>query len=70
MDYQTVLDDIYREIAPWRGSGTVAGYIPELARVPVDKFGMAVVTVDGRCFTVVMPGSAFPFKAFPSCLPA
>ena len=63
MDYQTVLDDIYRDIAPWRGSGTVAGYIPELARVPVDKFGMAVVTVDGRCFTVGDAGERFSIQS-------
>jgi glutaminase len=63
MDYQTVLDDIYRDIAPWRGSGTVASYIPELARVPVDKFGMAVVTVDGRCFTVGDAGERFSIQS-------
>lgn len=34
------------------GSGRVASYIPELAKVPAGRFGMALATLDGQLFTV------------------
>ncbi|MDW9232645.1 glutaminase A [Burkholderia cepacia] len=52
MNYQTILERIHTELAPWIGQGRVADYIPELAKVPADKFGMAVVTLDGNVCTV------------------
>ena len=52
MNYQTILERIHTELAPWIGQGRVADYIPELAKVPADKFGMAVVTLDGNVYTV------------------
>ncbi|MFP6560194.1 glutaminase [Paraburkholderia sp. B3] len=50
MDYQPILDAIHRDLQPYIGTGRVADYIPELARVRADHFGMAIVTVDGRIF--------------------
>jgi glutaminase len=47
-DLQPVLDAIAHEVAPLIGQGTVASYIPALARVPADRFGMALCTVDGQ----------------------
>ena len=48
MNYQSVLDDITAAIAPLLGTeGTVASYIPALARVPAQQFGMALRTCDG-----------------------
>lgn len=52
MDYQPILERIHTELAPWIGAGRVADYIPELAKVPAERFGMAVVTLDGRIHTV------------------
>lgn len=52
MNYQPILERIHTELAPWIGQGRVADYIPELAKVPADKFGMAVVTLDGNVCTV------------------
>ncbi len=52
MNYQTILDQIYRDIEPWRTAGHVANYIPELAKIPAERFGMAVVTLDGRVYSV------------------
>lgn len=49
-DYQTILDDIREEVRPLLAQGHVADYIPRLAAVSRDKFGMAVVTLDGRVF--------------------
>jgi glutaminase len=42
-----VLQEIGREVRPHLGKGRVAAYIPALRKVPADKFGMAVRTVDG-----------------------
>jgi glutaminase len=50
--YQAILEQIHRDIEPWRTVGRVADYIPELAKVPAERFGMAVVTLDGRVFSV------------------
>jgi glutaminase len=49
-NYQEIIERIQREIAPWRTAGRVADYIPELAEVRADQFGMAIVTVDGQVF--------------------
>ena len=51
-NYQAILERIYRDIEPWRTAGRVADYIPELANVPPERFGMAVVTLDGGAFSV------------------
>jgi glutaminase len=50
-DYPTVLAQIHTEIQPLLGQGRVASYIPELAKVRGDQFGMAVVTLDGEVST-------------------
>ncbi|HUD33039.1 MAG TPA: glutaminase [Variovorax sp.] len=49
MNFQTVLDEIDAEIRPLLGAaGTVAAYIPALARVPAERFGIALRTHDGE----------------------
>jgi glutaminase len=45
---EAALDIVMAEAAPLRLDGKVANYIPALARVPADRFGIAVATVDGR----------------------
>ena len=40
MDYQGILDQIKNQLHPEHCKGKVATYIPELAKVPKDKFGM------------------------------
>ena len=48
MNFQKILDDIHAKIAPLLGQqGEVADYIPALARVSPDRFGMALRTCDG-----------------------
>ena len=48
-NYQAILEQIHRDIEPWRTVGRAADYIPELANVPANSFGMAVVTTAGTC---------------------
>ncbi len=52
MDYQTLLEEIRAEVMPLIGQGSVASYIPALAEVSPNNFGMAVVTVNGDVFAV------------------
>jgi glutaminase len=52
MNYQPTLDRIYAALKPTIGEGKVASYIPELASVSPDQFGMAVVDFAGNVFAV------------------
>lgn len=54
-DLQTVVREIAEAMAARTDRGEVAHYIPELARVKPDQFGLAVVTADG---TVALGGDA------------
>lgn len=48
MDYTFALGATADEIRPLIGTGAVASYIPALARVAPDQFGMAVCTLEGQ----------------------
>jgi glutaminase len=52
VEYSELLENIAHEIRPYFGKGKVADYIPALANVPPDKFGMALATVDGTVHTI------------------
>ncbi|HPT57895.1 MAG TPA: glutaminase, partial [Casimicrobium sp.] len=52
MNYQPTLDRIYAALQSVIGEGKVASYIPELASVSPDQFGMAVVDFAGNVFAV------------------
>ncbi|MFF5445878.1 glutaminase [Streptomyces sp. NPDC012888] len=52
MDYQALLERIESDIAPLVGSGTPAAYIPALADVDRQQFGMAVADLDGNVYGV------------------
>lgn len=50
--YQNILDTIHAEVQPLLRKGKVASYIPELSKVPPERFGMAVYCLDGSTFSV------------------
>lgn len=52
MDYGRILSEIRDEVQPLIGKGQRATYIPPLASVPLDRFGMTLRTVDGDVFNV------------------
>tara|TARA_R110002073_G_scaffold131335_1_gene278070 strand:+ start:362 stop:1273 length:912 start_codon:yes stop_codon:yes gene_type:complete len=52
MDFQSVIEDIYREVLPLSGQGKVADYIPALKSVNPKKLGIAIETIGGECFAV------------------
>lgn len=51
MDYNRILSEIQQEVKPLIGKGKVADYIPALARIHPNQFGMAVTTLAGDEFT-------------------
>ncbi len=51
-DFTAVLEQIAAEMQPLIGQGKVADYIPHLAKVPANRFGMALATLDGRVYSV------------------
>lgn len=50
MQYQKIIDEIASEVQPLVGQGRAANYIPPLAQVPLNRFGMVVRTTDGEVF--------------------
>lgn len=52
IDYAKILAEIYETVRPCLDEGTVADYIPELAHISPQKFGMAVLTSHGDLFTI------------------
>ena len=52
MDINKILQDIHEEVTKLYGQGKLANYIPELARIPNERFGMSVCFLDGREFNI------------------
>lgn len=50
MQYQEIITDIYDSLRQQPALGKVASYIPELARVNPEQFGVHLCTTDGRQF--------------------
>lgn len=56
-DLQAIIEGLHQEFSTLK-TGTVATYIPELAKANPDSFGIAIVTVEGKLYSVgdVAPG--------------
>jgi glutaminase len=67
-DYQAILERIHREIEPWRTAGRVADYIPELAKVPANSFGMAIATPAGEVFRTGQADTRFSIQSISKLL--
>jgi glutaminase len=72
VDFQAAIEAVARRVEPHRGRGKVADYIPALACIPPERFGLAVLSCDGQAASV---GNAeMPFsiqsisKVFTLCL--
>ena len=64
MDYQQILKDIYQEIQPYASIGKQADYIPALAKINPDQFGMCIHTIKTKLSCMEKPPPAFPSKVF------
>ena len=51
MAFQDILDGIYNEVIQIENTGKIADYIPELAKVDANKFGIALVDKHQNVFT-------------------
>ena len=63
MDIAAILEDIGATMARATDRGTVARYIPQLARVDPQRFGMAVALPDGQVFTTGDAGVPFSIQS-------
>lgn len=52
LNYNNILNDIFKELEKQKGQGEVANYIPALAEINPTKFGMALHTVKGESYSV------------------
>ena len=63
MDYQKILEDIYKEILPYAKEGKQADYIPALAKVNPDQFGMCLKTVTGEVYSYKQADTRFSIQS-------
>lgn len=63
MDYQQILENIYQEILPYAKEGKQADYIPELAKVNPDQFGMCIHTIYGETAAIEHADTRFSIQS-------
>ena len=63
MNYSGILDQIHRALKPWLGKGRAASYIPELANISAERFGMAIVRTTGEVFRTGEAGTRFSIQS-------
>ena len=63
MDYQQILENIYREIQPYAREGKQADYIPALAKVNPDQFGMCLHTIYGEICSIEQADTRFSIQS-------
>jgi glutaminase len=63
IDYEQILETIYDDVKPLLTKGQVADYIPELAHIAPDQFGMAVVTIQSDIFTIGAAETTFSIQS-------
>ena len=63
MDYQQLLENIYQAILPYAKEGKQADYIPELAKVNPDQFGMCIHTIYGETAAIEQAETRFSIQS-------
>ena len=63
MDYQKILEDIYNEILPYAKDGVQADYIPALAEVNPDQYGICLHTVSGDVYQYMQAETRFSIQS-------
>ena len=63
MDYQKLLENIYQEIQPYAKEGKQANYIPELAKVKPDQFGMFIHSIYGETASIEQADTRFSIQS-------
>jgi glutaminase len=63
MNYHEILENIYQEILPYAQDGKQADYIPALAKVNPDQFGMCLHTVEGDVYDIQSSQTRFSIQS-------
>ena len=63
MDYQQLLENIYQAILPYAKEGKQADYIPELAKVNPDQFGMFLHSIYGETASIGSADTRFSIQS-------
>ena len=63
MDYQHILENIYQSILPYAKEGKQADYIPALAKVNPDQFGMCIHTIYGEIYSIEQADTRFSIQS-------
>lgn len=63
MNYQHILENIHQEILPFARYGKQADYIPVLAKVDPDQYGIALKTVDGQAYSHMQADTRFSIQS-------
>ena len=63
MDYQKIHENIYQAIQPYAKGGKQADYIPELAKVNPDQFGMCLHTIYGEIYSIEQADTRFSIQS-------
>ena len=63
MDYQQILENIYQAIQPYAKEGKQADYIPALAKVDPDQFGMCIHTIYGEIYSIEQADTRFSVQS-------
>ena len=63
MDYLQILENIYQAILPYAKEGKQADYIPELAKVNPDQFGIALKTASGESYSYMQAQTRFSIQS-------
>ena len=63
MDYLQILENIHQAILPYAKEGKQADYIPELAKVNPDQFGMCIHTIYGEIAAIEQADTRFSIQS-------
>ncbi|MDY0121442.1 MAG: glutaminase [Sulfurimonas sp.] len=63
MDYQAILEEIQEEIQPFLSQGRVADYIPALAKIKKEQFGLSLTLFDGTNYSVGASETLFSIQS-------
>ena len=63
MDYNSILKEIYAELIPYSGKGKQADYIPALAKINPDQFGICLHTIEGESYSLMQADTRFSIQS-------
>lgn len=68
MNYLQILSEIRQEIEPFSKKGSQATYIPELAKIDPDQFGICLCTIDGDKYSLESADTRFSIQSISKVL--